>query len=57
MKISTYTLYARNGRKIKNATQVENNGHIIRFTEKLSKGQAISQFNYQMEKEYKANLI
>jgi hypothetical protein len=52
MKAETYTLTASNGRKIRTATQVVlSNGRVIRFTERLTKREAIKCAQYQLERE------
>lgn len=41
MNVSTYVLHAANGRRIRVATQVEHEGRVVHFTERLPKGEAI----------------
>ena len=46
--VTTYSLYARNGRKIRTATEVTINGQTIKFMEKMSKREAIRQAEIQV---------
>jgi hypothetical protein len=49
-KVETYRLVAMNGRHIRQATKVTMpNGEVIRFTEKLSKREAIRQATIQQQ--------
>lgn len=49
--VETYQLRAANGRPIRQATKVTcPDGTVIRFTEKVSKAQAIEQAKYQQAK-------
>lgn len=49
--VSTYQLIAGNGRPIRRATQVLlADGRRVRFIEKMSKREALSNVNYQIER-------
>lgn len=51
MKVETYQMIASNGRPIRKATKVVfENGQEVRFTEKMTKQQAIEQGQYQLSK-------
>ncbi len=52
MEASSYNLKASNGRHVRIATMVTfDDGRIIRFTERLSKREAIRQAKYQRRKQ------
>ena len=47
MKITNYKLYASNGKFLRIATMVENGGTVVKFQERLTKRQAIKNFEHQ----------